>query len=262
KLLLTSGDYGLNRLSLDPPASGVSGELRLGAPHEIGHYSGLGGISVDRKSETVALVSGREVQVLDLETMRERLRFEADSPNPLAELSADGRWCAASGTSASAVRVLEVSTGKLIASLPVNRVSWLAFSSDNQWLVSCGLGDYRFWRTASWTCACSLQVQNTLSENWGRAAFSPDGRMAAIAYSAQLIRLVDPATGNEFATLEPPQPQNISSFAFSPDGGLLAVTTSTKAIQLWDLRLLRNELAAMNLDWDLRPGEAHSRSGL
>jgi len=64
---------------------------------------------------------------------------------------------------------------------------------------------------------------------------------------------MDPATGQEFATLQPREQQIISALAWSPDGSKLAVNTSTQFIQLWDLRLIRSELATMGLDWELPP---------
>ena len=64
------------------------------------------------------------------------------------------------------------------------------------------------------------------------------------------MRLFEAASGRELATLEPPTSQYITRLAFSPDGAQLAVGTVTEGIQLWDLRLIRQELAAMKLDWD------------
>ncbi|MDA1275773.1 MAG: hypothetical protein O2960_17275 [Verrucomicrobia bacterium] len=64
---------------------------------------------------------------------------------------------------------------------------------------------------------------------------------------------MDPATGAEFATLEAPYPQGLSWLSFSPDGTRLAAAAETKQIQLWDLRWIRRQLAAMNLDWESPP---------
>ena len=40
---------------------------------------------------------------------------------------------------------------------------------------------------------------------------------------------------------------------FSPDGTLLAVVEDETYVRLWDLRLLREELAKLKLDLDLPP---------
>ena len=41
--------------------------------------------------------------------------------------------------------------------------------------------------------------------------------------------------------------------AFSPDGGELVTYGLNNTIRLWDLRLIRQELAEMGLDWPAPP---------
>jgi tetratricopeptide (TPR) repeat protein len=77
--------------------------------------------------------------------------------------------------------------------------------------------------------------------------------MLAIAHSSQNVRLVDPDSGKEIATLSAPDPQVILDLCFSHDGSLLAAATAHHLIQLWDLRKIRRQLATMDLDWDLPP---------
>jgi hypothetical protein len=43
----------------------------------------------------------------------------------------------------------------------------------------------------------------------------------------------------------------ISWIAFNRDGTQLAVALATGPLQLWDLRLIRKQLASMNLDWEM-----------
>jgi WD40 repeat protein len=84
-------------------------------------------------------------------------------------------------------------------------------------------------------------------------AFSRDGRLMALARSQWLVSLIDPASGQELARMEHPDPQLVSALAFSPSGTQLAVATEGHVIQLWDLRKLRQQLAALKLDWDQAP---------
>lgn len=53
------------------------------------------------------------------------------------------------------------------------------------------------------------------------------------------------------ATLDAPNSIGLRRFKFSPDDSHLAVIQRDQQVQLWDLRLLRQDLAQMNLDWDL-----------
>ena len=67
------------------------------------------------------------------------------------------------------------------------------------------------------------------------------------------IQLLETSTERPLATLEAPGSSGGARFQFSPDGTHLAATMRNLQVQLWDLRLLRQELAQMSLDWDLPP---------
>jgi tetratricopeptide (TPR) repeat protein len=64
------------------------------------------------------------------------------------------------------------------------------------------------------------------------------------------IRLLETATWRPLATLAAPYPQPIGWLCFSPDGRQLAAACQTEILQLWDLRLIRAELAEMGLGWE------------
>src|SRR5205823_3179085 len=72
----------------------------------------------------------------------------------------------------------------------------------------------------------------------------------------QSVCLFDVETARELAVL--PASRLISQASFSPDGTQLLITYETAFAHLWDLRLIRRELAEMNLDWD-EPPFARSR---
>ena len=72
----------------------------------------------------------------------------------------------------------------------------------------------------------------------------------AVTDSADSIRLLETDTGRELASFESPNQQSITHLDFSPDSGQLAAACSSGPILLWDLRLIRDELAAMHLDWE------------
>lgn len=88
----------------------------------------------------------------------------------------------------------------------------------------------------------------------GPIAFSPDGRVLAIASTPRDVALVDPATNRDYATLTAPTPPFLRHLCFSADGSqLVASNERSPAVPIWDLRRIREQLAEMDLDMDLPP---------
>ena len=109
--------------------------------------------------------------------------------------------------------------------------------------------EYRFWEVGSWQKKHGLPRENA-GKSPGWIVFSPDGKMLAVLHSMTEVRLVDPATGREFARL----PTAGGPYCFSPDGSQLVTYAGRDgAFQVWDLRLIRRQLKEMDLDWDLPP---------
>jgi WD40 repeat protein len=75
----------------------------------------------------------------------------------------------------------------------------------------------------------------------------------AIVQSGHLIKLLEISSRRELATLEAPDQTVVRGISFSPDGTRLATAGDDQQLRLWDLRLIRQELKSMNLDWDLPP---------
>jgi hypothetical protein len=66
-----------------------------------------------------------------------------------------------------------------------------------------------------------------------------------------IYRLVDLESGRELVRLEDPD-QNTRSPVFSPDGAEL-IAWGPAGFRVWDLRMIRAELAKLGLDWDAKP---------
>jgi hypothetical protein len=76
----------------------------------------------------------------------------------------------------------------------------------------------------------------------------------ALSISPHQIQLADTATGREvIGHLSTVQPLTATPLAFSADGTRLAAATNQRTVLLWDLRAVRAQLAAKDLDWDLPP---------
>jgi WD40 repeat protein len=204
---------------------------------------------------TLALVANqreRQVVVQPFESQGEVVHFKG-GPGVLTSVavSQDGRWLAAGG--AGGIQVWERATAERVKELPGSHPgansATVLFSPDGKWLVAGGQGEYRFWRVGSWEAGLVIP-RHHLENQPGNMAFTRDGKVLALAWSRDLVRLVNASNGQELATLTSPGPQRITKLCFSPDDDQLAVASENYVIHLWDLRGLRAQLASLGLDWD------------
>ena len=173
--------------------------------------------------------------------------------------SADGRWVAAGHWNRGGVRLWDAQTGRVARDFRTSGSSHAGFTPDNRWLIIGALDEYAFWELA--TGERGLRIpRDQAATIWGPMAFSPDGRLMAIARSRWLVQLLEAGTGREIASLEAPHEQAINWLAFSPSGTRLAVASD--AVHVWDLRRLRAELAELKLDWDQPPFPPVAATGL
>jgi eukaryotic-like serine/threonine-protein kinase len=152
------------------------------------------------------------------------------------------------GNQATPVRIWEVPSGRKVHELPGTAYSRVAFTPDGNWVVTGTSSAYQFWKVGTWERG--LQIPRPGRNNTGPMAFSADGRMMACMPEPLTVKLLDPITGTELATLTPPILTSVEDLCFSPDGTKLAVSTGTAITYLWDLRLIRRQLREMNLDWE------------
>jgi eukaryotic-like serine/threonine-protein kinase len=162
-------------------------------------------------------------------------------------LSPDGRWVASItwGTRSSrVVRVADVRRHRVVEKWEGDYALG-AFSPDGRWLVTGG-EECRFWEVGSWRLAKTLLPDPALGKIV-RAAFRPDGKVLALAYSSRALLLVDPESGEELARLTAPYPLHLFSLSFSPDGNWLAVGCANHTVQVWDLESVWTQLTEMGL---------------
>jgi tetratricopeptide (TPR) repeat protein len=186
----------------------------------------------------------------------------------MAPVSPDGRWVVTVSHwydgSGSSCKLWEAGTGKLVASLPYSEVaSCHGFSPDSRWLYVGGKEERRL-EIASLVAAGDRPAPEApapVPPEWRSVrmrmgdAFSPDGRLRAYGTGEGVIRLVAAATDEEVARLPCAETGLVRTHEFSPDGSLLLVSGWESGEQyVFDLRLVREQLAELGLDWpDVQP---------
>jgi serine/threonine protein kinase/WD40 repeat protein/Flp pilus assembly protein TadD len=167
----------------------------------------------------------------------------------LLTVGPDGRFVAASSwSSGEGTRIYDAATSQPVARFPFVCSCGPVFSPDGRFLLADSPGSkLQVVETGTWS---------TITELGGAlaATFSGDGRLLALAGSDGAIRLVVPDSGRELARLEPPEPDRVYGMAFAPDGSRLAVAYSLqRTIRVWNLGLIRPQLAELKLDWESPP---------
>jgi WD40 repeat protein/tRNA A-37 threonylcarbamoyl transferase component Bud32 len=262
--LITSGDSGLQRWPIAFDEKAVPPGLRVDSSQDFTRpaFHSARSISLAADGRTLAVTDppNNQTAVLDLQTGEVRFRGEQPGANESA-ISPDGRWLAGSTwPGVGEVRVWDLQTGKPAWTLPGTTAN-LAFSPDGRWLVTGAGAEYQVREVGTWRL--SRRIPRDSSELLGPVAFARNGPLMAIVPATGQIRLIDARTLEDLATLTSPEssssePQRIRWLAISPDGThLAAVCTTPSAVHLWDLHLIRRQLAAMGLDWHLPPYPPH-----
>src|SRR6185503_18643177 len=254
KALLTGGANGAQKWPLNWSID--RSELHLGPPGVLAPTHGL-------KVDVVELSrDGQWLLVMNKQKRGTALNLQMAPPFEVVQMdkslcacfhldvSPDGRWIASVAGSADALQIWNGRTGGLLTNIP-SRGAWqCAFSSDGKWLA-CGQEDSTtVWDTTDW----SLRNRIPHSPHDGRkgVTFSPDGRTLAVFNSnVQKMQLLKLETGEELASF--PVGLVTTSMRFSPTGDRLAVANERGYVQLWDLRRVREQLAGLQLDWDMPP---------
>lgn len=248
--LITSGAGGILRW---PVRRNADSELRIGPPQPVKPLAGFPTerICLGKDGRTLAVIVDKErgvFRVLDLDEHAAPVALTDHENADRLDLSPDGRWLATGTWQGKGVKVWDVARAKLAAALPVEGSAEVVFKPDGTQLLTASGEEYALWETGTWRRLSRIGRSQSGSLP-GMAAFSPDGRVLALAQTRSSVQLVDPEAGRTYATLEPPEPRNVSGIRFSGDGRRLALALNSPRILAWDLYLLRQGLAGLGLDW-------------
>jgi eukaryotic-like serine/threonine-protein kinase len=160
-------------------------------------------------------------------------------------VSPDGRFVVTASRESRGLKVWDAHTGNQLQHLFPNDKLWRAtFTSDGRWLIA---GGKRF-RVGTWE-EVAFERQAVPA-----GVISGDGRWLACTGNQEGTPLFDLASGQRLAALAIPGQGKVWNLTLSHDGTLLAGTDlDNLMIHVWDLRKLRAELRARDLDWDAPP---------
>jgi serine/threonine protein kinase/WD40 repeat protein len=244
--LLVTSPSGLLRFPVGSDSSSP-GRVRIGPPGRLPMpASAWESVAWSGDGRLMAIPQGWGAEVWDQRRPGQPVARTRHADTRYVAVSPDGRWLVTGSHNGTAARVWDVHTGELVKELlPEEGQMGVGFSPDGKWLATTG-GGLRLWSVSSWLD--TLRLGGTIS------AFSPDGSLFAAETGQGSVRLVDPATGREYARLEGPNHDRAKCLAFTPDGAqLVATTDDSQSIHVWDLRAIRRALAEMGLDWDQPP---------
>lgn len=245
-MLLTASESGIQRWPFGAEAPG-STRLRIGSPI-LEHPCQALYADFSSDGNVVAYTSHdyKTIWVYRRGQPGDPVQLPSPMVGPVSVSHPDGRWVATSDGSPNAIKVWESATGRLVKEFPLHSLTGSAqFSPDGRWL-NIGAAEHLMVDTTSWDAG---SPRGAARQRPGQ--FSRDGLMLAVESGEGVISLSDAVTGHEHARLTDPNGHQAHTLGFSPDGSKLIVFHKTTfAVHVWDLRLLRTELAKLDLDWD------------
>lgn len=219
------------RIPTDERQEGQPGELVAVLGSSRWHVAGAGRLTASADGKLLA-VAGSRIALFDAATGQVR-RFLGTRGTVLA-LTADGTLLASTTWTENQVKLWDVATGELKATLKGHTTqAWsLAFTPDGRSLACTSWdGKVRVWDVATG----DERLQLAGGGGWDPpVAITPDGTVLATRGADRAIALFDLATGAAH-TPAPELQDTALSLAFSPDGKLLASGHGSGQVYLWDL---------------------------
>ncbi|HWB10989.1 MAG TPA: protein kinase [Pirellulales bacterium] len=273
--LVIGSDRGVFRFSprveAARPARGTAdavGSLASLAPPVVVHFGAreqLAGpieamsMAVNRAGDTLMYQDAEGWTVLDLKSRRKAMRLQAEFDARKAATSDDGRFAAVANWHHGGATIWDVSSGKTLADLRIDRHGVIQFSPDGKVFAATPDG-VTLWRTNDWQRIHQLHAQGTTPTGLG-LAFSPDSRVLAVGEVNGVLDLIDPTTAHPWAQVSRWDAHAASVMAFSADQRWLVTSSwdERSPALVWDLTAMRRELSQRHLDLPadvLRAGES------
>ena len=248
--LLTLGRTGLTRRRYEWEAA--TNSLRF-EPPEL-----LSSSAPSRNSLIKTSANGRWVsavvgpnRALVLDWREPWRRMLLDEHPGLHDTAISSEWAVTSTWHGQGLQLSSLKEGRLIQNLwsePEVSPIHGEFSADGRWLAGSSGLFVHIWDMT--TRQIVLTIPRESSEGLaGSIVFSHDGTVVAIQLSRSQLQLRQVGTWTPLATLETPESTHLGEVSFSRDDQMLAAVSGRMFIRVWDLRLIREQLRTLNLDW-------------
>jgi serine/threonine protein kinase/WD40 repeat protein len=228
--------------------------MHIGPPELLlpSEREGLGesGFTSKGRKLVVASTQSDRAFVLDREHVGEPRTIGPHPQMQYISISPDDRFLATGTWRGSGVRIWNLANGQLLHELPIDRGANVGFSPDGKWLITSE-AEHIFWQTDTWQPVARFDRPAYTSVP-GPIAFSPDGRLVALAGHDTSVLLVDLLRLERVAEFDSRGIPQFEALSFSADNERVLLPFGD-AVHVWDLRAIRAELAAIGLDWDM-PG--------
>jgi len=255
--LFTISDSGVLRWPIDAGPE----VIRFGPPELLldqpGHELFQSCISAEGRTLVVASRKLGHALVFDLQQTGKFRKIGPHRAMRYVALSPNGKWLATGAWGGGGVKIWNLAGGELVHELAADRSTSVGFSPDGKWLVTSG-PEHVIWSTSTWRPVARFSRAEYTGGPGAAIAFTRDSSLVAIKHDSSPVQLslISLAGLKNIATLEMSgNSSGPESLAFTPDGTQLIFPRPQEGhiVYIWDLRSIREQLAEMNLDWDLPP---------
>ncbi len=213
---------------------------------QVNHFA----LSPDGRTVAVTFRDRSQVSLLDALTGEPRGVLDGRAGVSRLQFDPSGRWLAAGCWKGAGVRIWDRHhpNAAPVDLFSESHWSYAAFAPNGKWMVTGSRDGYRIWTAGKWGAPEAVLPTASVSQT----AFDASGEYMACQISGGTIGLVHLNSLEVVAELRPPIPDpfDIGNLAISPDGVYLAATTAGTEVFVWNLVLMRRELAGMGLDWE------------
>lgn len=236
-----------------------SPNFAIGPPKLVGPPTAIEGVRAVAGSNIVLVCENLQKNstlAMDIQEPSKAKRLPIQWGN--TAIDRNGRWVATAPFKSTdlgeRVEIWDATTGEHAASLPLishQGTIRIAFSSNNDWLVTSTFSEYRVWKTGTWEAGPKLSRER--GGVWpGPISLAGKQPWMASVTSMRHVKLVDVRDMSELFTLDMGNQDNVGlggAVALSQDGSTLAIGSKVQSLDVLHLPSIRRELAKVGIDW-------------